>query len=188
MGTLLTLAFALGFVVAERQMPDYARMTGRPGAGRTTVRLRPAKERDWASRTIEADFYQALLENRAKGRKPLSPIPLPDVTARRAKGSGGEEGKRKPAQAPAALPSGGGGGGSYTVQVLSVREAAGAERAARALRRKGFAAFVERVDLRERGVWHRVRVGRYADRAAAARALDALRAKTALRGGRVAPL
>ncbi len=76
----------------------------------------------------------------------------------------------------------------FTIQVLSVREPARAISVMRGLRDKGFYAFIQRVDLKEKGVWLRIRVGRFPDRGSAARTLQALRAKTTVQGGHVIPL
>jgi cell division septation protein DedD len=71
--------------------------------------------------------------------------------------------------------------------VLSVKEAERAERSLRELLRKGIPAFIERADLGNRGVWHRVRVGRFWTRTSAERTLQELRRK-AVRGASVVPM
>jgi cell division septation protein DedD len=90
---------------------------------------------------------------------------------------------------PASKPGFAGGPRSrFTIQVLSVREPARAISVMRGLRDKGFYAFIQRVDLKEKGVWLRIRVGRFPDRGSASRTLQALRAKTTVQGGHVIPL
>ena len=145
------------------------------------------------------------------GRPALAPIPLPEG------GRHPEPPARKAAGAPGKMPSGAAGGpgapaengpgrggippetglsaraetsagDGYTVQLLSVRRRARAEEAVRNLSRMGFQAIVVQADLKEKGVWHRVRVGRYPDRASAERALAELRVKTPFKKGRILPL
>jgi septal ring-binding cell division protein DamX len=85
------------------------------------------------------------------------------------------------APTPAAAPA---GGGAFTVQVSSSTSEADARAAAAALASAGFDAYVVRADLGKRGVWYRVRVGRFATRdearAASARLRGSGRATNAI--------
>jgi len=58
-------------------------------------------------------------------------------------------------------------GGSLVVQVAATKDQAEARRMVDRLKGKGYAAAAERADLGAKGVWYRVTVGPYADRATA---------------------
>ena len=60
-----------------------------------------------------------------------------------------------------ALPEGKLPTGRYTVNVGSFRERARAERLMKALKEKGYKAFVAEATLPQRGTWYRVSVGRF---------------------------
>ncbi|WP_456430972.1 SPOR domain-containing protein [Thermosulfuriphilus sp.] len=49
----------------------------------------------------------------------------------------------------------------YSLQVASLRSAREAQRYARRLRARGYEAFVRKVNLKEKGIWYRVHVGRF---------------------------
>jgi len=65
---------------------------------------------------------------------------------------------------PAAAPEGatGLGDGRFSLQVASMPDRAGAEKMAADLKATGLPAYVVAADLGKRGIWHRVRVGRFA--------------------------
>ena len=176
---------------------------------RTRVPLPPAEEEKTAA--AEPDFYKTLVKKRPPGHRVLSPIPLPEggklpePPSRNAAGSPGVKAFGAAGGPGASAENGAGRGGippenglsaraetsagdGYTVQLLSVRRRARAEEAVRNLSRMGFQAVVVQADLKEKGVWHRVRVGRYPDRASAERALAELRVKTPFKKGRILPL
>jgi len=216
LAVLMGLSFSLGFVVAGREAERRAGAGGRLAADadpgrRSSVKLElPAGQEAGrkAETPIEAQFYKALTAPKAPGgeSQALEPIRLPDGPALQGKRQPppretGVDGREPPARKPASdaaqkegepPPPGGReapaeGWARFTIQVLSVREPERAERALRALLGKGVPAFIEQADLKERGVWHRVRVGRFADRAAAERALEELRRKGALRDASIVP-
>jgi cell division septation protein DedD len=93
-----------------------------------------------------------------------SPPPAPEAKAPAA------EAKAAPVAAPKANS-----GGNLVVQVSATKDQAEAKRLADKLNGKGFAAAVERADLGAKGVWYRVTVGPYADRAAADKAVAQLK-------------
>ena len=62
----------------------------------------------------------------------------------------------------------------YTIQVRSVKEAAGAEAAVAKLRAAGYAAFSYAMEVPEKGVWHRIFINTYPTPEAAKAALDGL--------------
>jgi len=71
----------------------------------------------------------------------------------------------------AALPEEAVAGGVYSVQVKSTQEREDANRFAARLRDRGYAPYVQTVDLPGRGTWYRVRVGNFETREAAQRYL-----------------
>ena len=86
--------------------------------------------------------------------------------------AGVRTGKASPA------PPSAGGGASWTVQVAALRSEADAARLSEELRRKGFAARIEMVDLPDKGLWFRVRAGAFAFTAVIASACGADRQDT----------
>ena len=65
---------------------------------------------------------------------------------------------------PKPPPEPGGDRGRFTVQVASVREVSRAQDLERRLKQRGYSAFVLKTDMKEKGVWYRVRVGRFETR------------------------
>lgn len=174
-GALLTIFFSLGYVVASRQEDAFARQLR--DAPRTTVRLDGGETPSKPASPAEAEFYKGLLKKGPRKGNALKPISLPGP-------------KRKPAslqKAPSAADSNT-PRRAYAVQLFSSRNPTEAVRVAESLRRKGFPATIQRADLKEKGVWHRVRVGPFPSRGAARQALESIRERTALRGGQVIPL
>jgi cell division septation protein DedD len=68
----------------------------------------------------------------------------------------------------------------YTVQTASYQERHMAEDEAKRLKRRGFAAFVVSSELPGKGVWHRVRLGSFSNKAAAERLQKSVRDKEGL--------
>jgi cell division septation protein DedD len=71
-------------------------------------------------------------------------------------------------------------GGDYTIQVSSFRSMDQASELKGRLSKKGYAAYVQSVDLSDKGTWHRVRVGNYRDKDGAARVAGDLRSQESL--------
>lgn len=72
--------------------------------------------------------------------------------------------------------------GRFVVQVGSFRASADARALKERLVQKGFAAFIEQADLGEKGVWHRVRVGPFAEAESARSTVDLLKAQEKIDG------
>lgn len=72
---------------------------------------------------------------------------------------------------PAAVAS-----GSYLVQVASVKQRQGADDLRNRMKKKGYAAFVEDVDLGAKGIWYRVYAGPFVSKADADGAVRSLKA------------
>jgi DedD protein len=63
----------------------------------------------------------------------------------------------------------------FSVQVASVQESRGAEKLVAELRKKGYQAYQIRSEVAGKGVWYRIRVGAFEERAAAAKMLARLK-------------
>ena len=70
--------------------------------------------------------------------------------------------------------------GDYTIQVSSFRSMEQASELKGRLNKKGYAAYVQSVDLSDKGMWHRVRVGNYRDKEGAERVASDLRGRESL--------
>lgn len=141
----------------------------------------------------ELGFYEALKES--KGRQPIKmpstkarkPVPVPAKPAVAAKPTPPPKrvskpvplktASPKPATGVAPQPKSAPSKGHFTLQVAAVKEAANAERLVSDLRKKGYPAYQVRVEVPGKGVWHRVRVGAYENRAAADQMLNRLKSK-----------
>jgi cell division septation protein DedD len=66
--------------------------------------------------------------------------------------------------------------GDYVIQVASVKKAEGAKDLKDRLSKSGYSAYLEKVDLGSKGVWHRIYVGPFATRDAADGAASTLKA------------
>jgi cell division septation protein DedD len=71
-------------------------------------------------------------------------------------------------------------GGDYTIQVSSSRSLEQATELKGRLSKKGYTAYVQSVDLTDKGTWHRVRVGNYRDKDGAERVASDLRSRESL--------
>jgi cell division septation protein DedD len=70
--------------------------------------------------------------------------------------------------------------GDYTIQVSSFRSMDQASELKGRLTKKGYTAYVQSVDLSDKGMWHRVRVGSYRDKDGAERVASDLRSRESL--------
>jgi cell division septation protein DedD len=71
-------------------------------------------------------------------------------------------------------------GGDYTVQVSSFRSMDQASELKDRLSKRGYTAYVQSVDLSDKGTWHRVRVGNYRDKDGAERVASDIRNRESL--------
>jgi DedD protein len=71
-------------------------------------------------------------------------------------------------------------GADYTIQVGSSRSLEQAGELKGRLSKKGYAAYVQSVDLSDKGTWHRVRVGSYRDKEGAERVASDIRSRESL--------
>lgn len=135
-----------GMILGTRFLPDLARSAADGGAPEASV---PAVDRRPIGFADEANAEAAL-------------VPLDEDPS----GTG-------PAATPA-TPEAEGRPAPYSLHVGSFQSEASALETATRLERAGWTAFVTPVDLGERGLWHRVYAGTYADSAAAGEALRGL--------------
>ncbi|MBI3129129.1 MAG: SPOR domain-containing protein [Candidatus Tectomicrobia bacterium] len=213
LAALLAAAFGLGSLLGGREADERAAAPGRT----TVVRLDPPPAPAAGEAVPpDPQFYKDLtapprpfqeaspsLIRLPDGKEPpKSPAreaqepPAVRVPPPEPEGAAPREEARPQAPAPAAPrgevkapepPFSKDGPPKFTIQVLSAREPGQAERLLRELLRRGIPAYIERADLGPRGVWHRVRVGRFWSRASAEQTLQDLRRK-AVRGASVVPL
>jgi cell division septation protein DedD len=71
-------------------------------------------------------------------------------------------------------------GGEYTIQVGSSRNLEQATELKGRLSKKGYTAYVQSVELSDKGTWHRVRVGSYRDKEGAERVASDIRSRESL--------
>ena len=64
--------------------------------------------------------------------------------------------------------------GKLTIQVASMKDGAAAERIVANLKKEGYPAYLSRIVIADKGLWFRVRVGRYTDREQAAADMNRL--------------
>ncbi|WP_319406299.1 SPOR domain-containing protein [uncultured Desulfosarcina sp.] len=64
--------------------------------------------------------------------------------------------------------------GNLTIQVASLKDGAAAERIVANLKKDGYPAYLSRIVIPDKGLWFRVRVGRYTDREQATADMDRL--------------
>ena len=77
---------------------------------------------------------------------------------------------KAPSPPPAAVET----TGKLTIQVASMKDGAAAERIVANLKKDGYSAYVSRIVIPDKGLWFRVRVGRYTDREQAAADMNRL--------------
>jgi cell division septation protein DedD len=135
--------------------------------------LKAKEKKAQASRhKIEPGFYEAL-------KKPVetAPPPAPKVVAKKqpAPAPVKKETAKPPApkkdspkETPKALRELGGSDKPLTIQVSSLKDHTLAQRTANALKSAGYNAYVITAMVPGKGVWHRVRIGAFADKKEAA--------------------
>jgi cell division septation protein DedD len=159
----------------------------KPASENVPGQLLVAPQSDNAAETMAAPdkpadnltFYETL----PRGDQPLgSGINLPPASADTGNEAPAQDGdmaekgqpaatraaeKTVTAKAPVAERHAAAESGSYVVQLASFKDAAAAAKLERRLAAKGYQMFVEPADLGNRGIWHRVYAGPYADKPAA---------------------
>ncbi|BCR04088.1 hypothetical protein DESUT3_11570 [Desulfuromonas versatilis] len=121
--------------------------------------------------------------------RPPETKPAEEAPAAAATGSQPAKAETRPApavvetpSAPAAAMPAASAQGAYVVQVASFKDAADAQGLSGKLVAKGYQAFTQQADLGDKGVWHRVMVGPFADSQAAGQVVDRLKAQEKLSG------
>lgn len=117
----------------------------------------------------------APVQEKAAAEADAIPIkrPLPGLMPKK-KGAVRPPQPGKPAASAAEAPS---SNGTLTLQVASLRDPQMADEMVARLRKEGYRASRSGVTIPGQGVWYRVRVGRFADRDAAAATMRALQSK-----------
>ena len=166
---ILGLTFALGLVVGQRSERIAIAMNG---TAEPLERLEKEKERH-----RELTFYSDLTkkEKAAKATKaPVKEKKIPKVEPTLKPLSGKPATVAKPAkvagptsEARAALDNGPSRSGDYTIQVSSFQTMEEAKAYASSLDRKGFRPFIIAAEIRKKGTWYRVRLGRFFDESTA---------------------
>ncbi len=150
------------------------------------------------------DFYEALKENRedakiekpAPGRivsKKITPAPAKPSARQKKPASSPSAPTRKPSvkketapptvakkpaqPMPAPKTKTAPAAPGYTIQVAAVKAAADADRLVARLKKRGFAAYRAIGKIPGKGIWYRVRVGKYPSRAAARATMEKLKKK-----------
>jgi cell division septation protein DedD len=77
-------------------------------------------------------------------------------------------------KSPSPHPVAGENTGKLTIQVASLKDGASAERIVANLKKEGYPAYLSRIVIPDKGLWFRVRVGRYTDREQATVDMDRL--------------
>jgi DedD protein len=129
-------------------------------------------------RLAEAPAPAPVREEAPRGKVAEAP-----VTARTAAPDGGLKSAiaRAQQQAPAASrPAGVSAGGTFTLQLSAYQARAEAERFAARLRDRGYAPYIVAAQVPGKGTWHRVRMGSFASKEAAARYLADFKRETQL--------
>jgi len=131
----------------------------KPVASAASPRQEPAPEP-----SPELSFYKALPE--------AAPLPLGSgLNPGLAQQGAAAGGTKSPPAATSALPAGQGGAvlpkasaeGRYVVQVASFKAQEDAAALQQRLQKAGYAAFIETATVGEKGTWHRVRIGPFAE-------------------------
>lgn len=130
---------------------------------------------------VEPGFYEALKKPVEGGpelhaKKPAKKTGGPPQAAKKAAVQPSPD-KGKKARVEKALRELGGSDKSLTIQVSSLKEHALAQRTEKALKAAGYNAYVITAIVPGKGVWHRVRLGAFADKAEAAPVMKKLKAE-----------
>ena len=202
---MLAASFSLGIVVAKKRVRtanyyNLATSGGSEAAVKITPRnsLKGRTARASESSTIEPGFYGDLLGKKKPGAEKLPPLKLSTSPtsgpSRENKPKDSKPNRQQPASKPSlparpqvitlelsTTPR-------FTIQVATVKKPAYAIRIHQNLRGKGYAVFIKRVDLKGKGEWLRIYIGRVINKNTATRALRDLHVKTVIQGGKIVRL
>jgi cell division protein FtsN len=167
LGALVTLgvAFALGVVVGRR-----AAQFSEPGVAANAV-----ARADAAGDIHDKLTFYDKLTTAHPSTAPAQAAPAPNKASPAATPTPPAAGDPD-AAIRMALARGPSASGEYTVQVSAYQSMAEASAFTASLKRKGFSSFVVRAEVAGKGTWYRVRLGRFATEAEAARAKGILAA------------
>lgn len=196
-------------VVAERDAPVATGVREQPAASRPELAssgriplMPPSEPRSQVAQAPEFAFSPSLPEapitNKPESTSAIPPRPLPAPTPEVSRGSeppiatpkieepreveprrlatAVESKPKAPPVTRVALTQ----PGDFTIQVSSFRSMDHASELKGRLSKKGYAAYVQSVDLNDKGTWHRVRIGSYRDKDGAERVASDLRSRESL--------
>lgn len=178
------VSFSLGVMYGRKggELPGIAAEVDKPKLPMVTKIAPPPKPEPKVveEKPEKLTFY----DNLPKGdQAPLgSGINLPPLEQRKPEVSTKVETPKpaKPTPSPEPVAPAAAEGGSFVVQVASFRTSEDAGKLAKRLQGYQLTAYVEKADLGEKGVWHRVLSGPYANRENADKAAELLREKERL--------
>ena len=158
----LGLAFGMGFISGKRSERLAMQMSESPPS---LVQLK-----DEAKRHRQLTFYSDLSQSKDNPSVDPKPEPKSEPTNAPPKTPVQQAAPAASAfvqQATAALGQGPARKGDYTIQVSSFQTMGEAKAYAGSLERKGFRPFIVAAEIRDKGTWYRVRLGRFSDEATA---------------------
>ena len=188
------VAFMVGFFFLGYYVGKYQTKSG---VQIDTLPPLPEAAKPYIPKAEEFTFYKSLTEKedrtvslnlKPKAQETEKPAPKkdPDPPARkdaverlRKQEPVAEVKKSKPAPTPAPAPAQA-DGQRFTVQVASYPEREMADEEVKKMKKLGYAAFIVSTDLADKGVWYRVRLGSFTNKAPADRLAGQLRAKEGL--------
>jgi len=140
------------------------------------------KRAETARSKVEPGFYEALKKPVEKTpppapRKPVPKQPVPPAVAEKKVAAKPVPEKAGKAKSEKALRELGGSDKPLTIQVSSLKDHALAQQTATALKAAGYNAYVITAMVPGKGVWHRVRLGAFADKNEAAPAMKKLKSE-----------
>jgi len=181
------VSFSLGVLYGKQsgtatKVADATENSGRPAVAQVEAPPKPAEEAA-PDKSEQLTFY----DNLPKGNQaPLgSGINLPPEQKATSASVVKKTAVPQASPTPKPLPKAGAKpppatAGGFVVQVASFRTSADAAKLAGRLKTYGLTIFVERADLGEKGIWHRVLSGPFPSRENADKAVDFLRKKERL--------
>src|SRR6266511_4086505 len=173
---LSVLVFALGVVVGRASgQPESAPTAG----GSLASQSREKTTKSDSPSTVAPRTKPSPAAEATRSSEPPAAISKPEEK-REAEPRRHDTTDAKPKEPPAASRVTATQSGDYTIQVSSFRSWEQASDLKGRLSKRGYTAYVQSVDLNDKGTWHRVRVGTYRDKDAAERVANDLRNRESL--------
>ncbi len=189
----LGVAFMVGFFFLGYYVGKYQ---SKSGVQIDTLPPLPEAAKPYIPKAEEFTFYKTLTEKEDRtvsldlrpkapetvksappGKDPEPPARKEAAERPRKQEPAAEMKKSKPAPTPLPAPA---SVQRFTVQVASYPEREMADEEVKKMKKLGYAAFIVSTDLADKGVWYRVRLGSFTNKASADRLAGQLRAKEGL--------